>query len=452
RGIAYSSRSGRVIVLPGEEWKPGIHRLEALARNTIGNYALPFSRFVRIGRLPRSLDVAVQPRLISTDRRAFAVVSIASADSIPLPDGAVLNVTINGRDTTVTCENGKALFPLPSRSSGSARAKVHFGERTYNVSVTCASTDRYVAGTLVASNGARLRGALVAVAGRVYPVLPDGRFAVDEPGSASRPLVFSSPGFFSARRTALLPGKFSDTISLDPVARGILNGKTFLVVKSGTDSPASELLAKELLVLLRASGARLIVVDDADEIDPERVGLPLDSDKGIIISLQPETRSRDARVRCVAGPGSRKLQNHVVTAAVKGIPFNVRKSRVHLPRLKYRKFPRIEVSIPSPGDRTYGKDAIEYAANGLAWTVYRGILAFNGYRTRGSKNIAANVVEKISRRPASYTRVHLNGVLPGVTDREGKVFFPAVSVSEDWIELDHPDSLEITTVQTELLR
>ena len=452
RSIAYSSRSGRIIVSPGEEWKPGIHRLEVMARNTVGNYALPFSRFVRIGRLPRSLDVTALPHLIPTDRRAYAIVTVASADSIPLPDGAVLNVTVNGRDTTVTCENGKSLFPLPSRLSGTARATVHFGERTYSVTVSCAATDRYVAGTLAASGNAQLRDAAVIAGKQQYPVLPDGRFAVDEPGSASLPLIFSSPGFFSARQTGLVPGRFGDTISLEPVARGILRGKIFLIVKSGESSPASELLAQELLFLLQASGARLIVVDNTNEIDEKRVGLPLDSDQGIIISLQPETRSRDARVRCVAGPGSRKLQNHVVSAAIEGIPFHVRKSGTYLKRLKYRKFPRIAVSIPSPGNRTYGEDAMEFAANRLAWTVYRGILAFNGYRTRGSKNIVAIIVEKISRHPAPYARVRLNGVLPGVTDREGRVFFPAIPVSEDWIALDHPESFEVATVQTELLR
>ncbi len=452
RSIAYSSRSGRIIVSPGEEWKPGIHRLEVIARNTRGNYALPFTRYVRIGRLPRSLDVSIQPQLIPTDQRAFAIVRVVSADSVPLPDGAVLNVSVNGRDTTVTCENGKVLFPLPSHSSGKARATVHYGERATRVSITCAATDRYVAGVLVASNGARLRDALVTVAERTFPVLPDGRFAVDETGSTSRPLVFSSPGFFSARRTGFLPGKYDDTISLEPVARGLLQGKTFLIVKSDAPSQASDLLTGNLLSLLRASGARLIVVESADEIDEKRVGMPLDSDKGIIISLQSATRSRDAKVRCVAGPGSRKLQDQVVSAAAHGLPFKVRKARAHLRRLKYRKFPRIEVSIPSPADHLYENNAIEYAANRLSWTIYSGILSFHGYRNRGSKNIVADIVEKISRRPASYTRVWLNGVLPGVTDRDGKVFFPAIPVSEDWIALEHPESFEVATVQTELLR
>lgn len=464
-GFSFNAKTGTIRLTPADELTPGFHQLAARVRNTNNNHSFPFSVDFSIGVALASIRVEMLPDELPPDPRAFTLVTATPLDTIArlLPDGVPIRLRTNtGIDTVMQTARGSVQMHVASPGSGAIEITASNGPVVGRGKITVKPGAVYTRGIVMSSNGKPADGATI--------TFPQGKKFV---ASASGDYVIGGVQFFGVEATVAKQGYFSrreafsnelvqTPIILTPVARGELFGKSVLIelmnvrgskILLADRSRIDVQAARRLASLLIASGAECIILDEQAPSASERKKLFVKYPQSIVIRIGADDRRSLISANASDLEGSKQLARKVMSALPQfsglllqsGVP-------VYPQRDETAKMRQMSIFVPTAGPRSYEPRAIASVASGVAWGLYSGILAAEGYSLTGTKKIEVHVVRKNTLEPAAFAEVVLNNSLAAVTDARGNCTFIGVTAPDDDARVVEEDQFDINGVKSEVLR
>lgn len=291
--VSLSDSLSVISITPPGELTSGVHLLRLDVRNLRGNASWPFITRITAMLPVASLSVDATPEIVPPDPRATARIILNARDNRgnKVADGSIIRLSVQGmyQDTTLKTRDGTATFDLhPGATPGVFDVSARADGVTDNLEVPIKLIPEatYIGGAVRSTRDS------LPVPGTVIGYTPvgaadsatyldisdlDGSFFAYRPLPDSIFLVAVARGYITARAFVPTQSRFIPAgLFLSPVADGKLFGATVLIdpryggAETGDVSGslrATDInlaIGNRLLSLLRAAGARPVLVRDGD--------------------------------------------------------------------------------------------------------------------------------------------------------------------------------------------
>ncbi|MFA6234302.1 MAG: N-acetylmuramoyl-L-alanine amidase [Bacteroidota bacterium] len=457
QGFTFNRKTGKISVSPTGELSQGYHHLAALVRNSNGNSSGPFELYFALGNPPVLLRSTADPAIIPPDRSAFSMVTILALDSTgtSVPDGLPIRFrTSNGLDTMLTLEKGFARVNVyPGRNERVTFEATNGPVKTEGI-ITTSPDAKYARGLVMSTDGKAVTGAVVTLPGGAVATTNErGEYIIAGKDTEGLSVVITAPGYFG--RSETLTGRpIQDPVLLSPVARGVLQGKTYILDIPGDEKPSIDrvdlLALRDLQQLLINSGSRVISTE-GEGAPTLKAALAMYKDAQVF-QFDTDANDREITLRANNLNESRNfgVRMQRIVPQFTGVGLNRFVLRVTW-RYELKSNLQIGVTMPVPSAKTYPQQAAPLFSWNVAWAVYASILASEDYSSTGTKMVEVTVQDR-QGNPAPYVLVQLNHALTGMTDNVGKCRFVGVTVDEDEVQALDSDQYVIKGVRTEVMR
>ncbi len=458
-GFTYDRKTGRISVTVSRELSRGYHLLTAQVRNLNENACAPFSQYFAIGSPPALLRQTTEPTVLPPDPQAYSIVTITAVDTsgASMPDGLPIHVsTSDGLDTTIALTKGEATLTIGPGRAERVTFEASSGPVKTQGSIAIIPGTPYLRGIVMSPDGRPVTTATIAIigSGAIVP-MRHGEYIIAGSSTAGLEAFVTAPGYF-ARREVFTESPVQDPIVLAPVARGVLQGRRVLLDLRAPEVAASKTARVDertltcIEHLLRVSGANVEILPPAATRKKERQALLAASPDAVVIQVGVRKKLMKTALLHGAGAQTRSMAEQMSRALGTMSEFGSQAPMARpAVRDEFDKARIISIGIPGSDKKAFDAIAVPRIAWGIAWGVYSGMLAQEGYKLKGTKNVEVKVVDKATRKPAPNAEVELNHALRMVTDINGVCVFRAVSIQEDDVRLLEPDKYEITGVKTE---
>ncbi len=451
----FDTSGGTITHAPPEDMSKRDHTVEVIVRNMNGNSSFPFKKVFKVNPPAASIKVDIYPRVVPPDGKSLALVSAAILDvkGNPVADGTPVyfSATAGTIGPSAYTSNGKAsVYLRSSQSKDIGLVTAMSGEVSLTDTVVFGATEnRYLTGVVSSSLtkksiedaeivlGTDKSKALLSQSS--FATDNEGRYIISEKLGDSTELTAMKDGYWGKKvKLALTEATNETNFTLDPVARGSLFGKTYVIDPRYSGAQRSEVsdsgitasqvnlgVSQYLERLLNASGANVHLVTATDSSiawDLRARGTRRFRD-GIYIHINASDKSGKAGISVYRNPRNQKLASNILTMLNQttvvdttgvilsegGIPGTVPVGALLL-------------ALPSVRSNFYQLEMLTHDECRIAWGIYRGILAYEGYDTTNARTVRIRVTTP-DGKAAPNREVILDNALIAVTDSWGVVTF-----------------------------
>jgi N-acetylmuramoyl-L-alanine amidase len=463
----YDTTSGIISYTPQENLSNGNHTLEVIVENRNGNSSFPFKKTLKVNPPPASIKVDVIPPIIPPDVMSVSLISALVLDELgnPVADGTRVSfsTTVGTVDPSAYTVDGRAEVYLKSSSTNNTSfISVRSGEVSQTDTVIFGVTAKcYITGIVSSSaNGKPIPGVRVSprlgasdlpeVVG--LPVTrQDGRYIIWQKLGDSTTLDLRKPGFWSQEQQVSLWAATNEfNFFVNPVAKGVLFGKTYLIdprfggLETGEVSPDGKRsadvnleIAQYLYRLLSASGANVYLLRDKDSTISEetRVRMTKKYRAGFYLRIDASEKDGKSSVLISRGQANQRLSRSISLMLSKSSGVDTTGIKLaEAGMFNATPLGMLALSLPSIGSGYYKPGTMRHDESRLAWGIYQGVLAYEGYEPSKTDTIRIRV-EGPNGEPAGNIEVLLDNTLAAVTDSTGTATFYDVSGSSGRVEV-----------------